>query len=260
MVKIYSEKEIEIVKKGGEILAKVFKGLQRRIKIGVNLRELDELAHNLTRKLGAEPAFFGYRPDGARYPYPFAICTSLNNIIVHGQPTSYKLKSGDVLKIDFGIKYKGTRREPAEWFYSDAAFTVIVGKSDSLKNNLIKATKKALEEAMEIAKPGKTLGDIGWAIEKTAKKFGVKVIKGLTGHGIGQSLHEDPTIYNYGKKGTGLVLKPGMVLAIEPMFAIGTDQIIQNSDESWATKDGSLSAHFEHTIVITDKGSRVLTE
>lgn len=252
MVKIYNEKEIEIIKKGGEILAKVFKGIERRIKIGISLRELDELAHNLTRKLGAEPAFFGYRPDGARYPYPFAICTSLNNIIVHGQPTSYKLKSGDVLKIDFGIKYKG--------FYSDSAFTIIIGKTDALKTNLIKATKKALEEAIKYAKPGNTLGDIGWAIEKTAKKYGVKVIKGLTGHGIGQSLHEDPTIYNYGKKGTGLILKPGMILAIEPMFAIGTNQIVQNSDESWATKDRSLSAHFEHTIAITEKNSEVLTQ
>ena len=215
MVKIYSQEQVAKIKQSGRILARILKILKNEAKIGISLKYLDNLAFRLAKESGAEPAFFNYQPDGAEYPYMASVCTSLNNVIVHGFPTDYKLVSGDVLKIDFGIKYKG--------YYSDSAATIIIGKSSPVAKNLSRATQKALEEAIKIAKPGSHLGDIGWAIEKTAKKYKVRVIKGLTGHGVGLNLHEDPIIYNYGNKGEGLELKAGMVLAIEPMFSVGTN-------------------------------------
>ncbi len=251
MVKIYSFLDVEKIRQSGKILAEVFEILKKEIQIGVSLKYLDDLAYKVIKEKGARPAFLGYRPGGAKNPYRASICASVNNVIVHGFPGNYKLQSGDVLKIDCGVKYKN--------FYSDAAFTAIVGKGTKEKENLIKATKDALDEAIKYAKPGSHLGNIGWAIERIAEKFGVKAVEELTGHGIGRDLHEDPTIYNYGEKGKGIELKTGMVLAIEPMFSSGSDRIIQLPDESWATSDGSLSAHFEHTVAIAEKGAVVLT-
>lgn len=252
MIKIYSKSEIEKIAESGEILLKILKRVSEEAIIGKNLSQLDKLAFELTKKAGAEPAFLDYRPDRTQKPYAASICASVNDVIVHGLPNDYKLKNGDVLKIDFGVKYQG--------FYSDAAVTLAIGEIAPEAKKLVMATKMALNEAIKIAKPGNFLGDIGWVIEKTAKKFGVKVVKGLTGHGIGKKLHEEPTIYNFGKKGSGIELKAGMVLAIEPMFVIGSERIVQKSDESWATADGSLSAHFEHTVAIMERGVRVLTK
>jgi methionyl aminopeptidase len=251
LVTIYTKEEIEKIGLSGKILAKTSRLLKGEIKEGVSLKQLDKLAHDFIKSTGAEPAFLNYQPDGANHPYPASICASINDIVVHGVPTDYKLHSGDVLKVDLGVKLNG--------FYSDSAFTVIVGKGTKEAINLVKATYTSLEEAIRHVKPGNKLGDIGWAIEKTANRFGVHVITGLTGHGIGNDLHEDPTIYNYGNKGQGMELKSGMVLAIEPMFSVGTNQVIQLDDESWATKDGSLSAHFEHTVAVTSKGPIILT-
>ncbi|MEK7553311.1 MAG: type I methionyl aminopeptidase [Patescibacteria group bacterium] len=252
MICIYSSSEIKSIADSGAILAEVFEKTAKEARVGMILKDLDKLAFKLIKELGAEPAFLNYRPSGALKPYSATICASVNDVIVHGLPDNYQLKNGDVLKLDSGVKHRG--------FYSDAAITVGIGTILPEAGKLIKATKMALEEAIKMAKPGNFLGDIGWVIEKVAKKFGVKTIKELTGHGIGRELHEDPTIYNFGKRGKGIELKSGMVLAIEPMFAIGTEKIIQKKDESWATADGSLSAHFEHTIAITDKGPKVLTQ
>ncbi|MEK7062261.1 MAG: type I methionyl aminopeptidase [Patescibacteria group bacterium] len=252
MICIYSSSEIKSIADSGAILAEVFEKTTKEARVGMILKDLDKLAFKLIKELGAEPAFLNYRPSGALKPYSATICASVNDVIVHGLPDNYQLKNGDVLKLDSGVKHRG--------FYSDAAITVGIGTILPEAGKLIKATKMALEEAIKMAKPGNFLGDIGWVIEKVAKKFGVKTIKELTGHGIGRELHEDPTIYNFGKRGKGIELKSGMVLAIEPMFAIGTEKIIQKKDESWATADGSLSAHFEHTIAITDKGPKVLTQ
>jgi len=251
-VKIKTSSEIKFIAASGAILAEVFKRVIKEVRVGTVLKDLDKLAFKLIGELGAEPAFLNYRPNGALKSYQATICASVNDVIVHGLPNNYQLKNGDVLKLDFGVKYKG--------FYSDAAITVGIGTISPEAGKLIKAAENALNEAIKIAEPGNFLGDIGWVIEKTAKKFGVKTIKELTGHGIGRELHEDPTIYNFGKRGKGIELKSGMVLAIEPMFAIGTEKIIQKKDESWATADGSLSAHFEHTIAITDEGPEVLTQ
>jgi len=205
----------------------------------------------LTKQEKAQPAFLGYQPDGASKGFGASICASVNETVVHGFPSDYKLKSGDILKIDFGVEKNG--------FFADAALTIGIGNISGEARHLIKNTKLALEKAIKIAKPGKTLGDIGWIIQKISQKAKLKVIKDLTGHGIGLELHEEPTIYNFGEKGKGIELKSGMVLAIEPMFSMSANEIIQMSDESWATADGSLSAHFEHTIAITEKGAVVLT-
>ncbi len=251
MINLYSASEIKRIALAGKILAKVLESVKKEVKVGVSLRQLDRLAFQLAKKYKARPAFLGYRPDAASKPFGGSICASINDVIVHGLPSDYKLQNGDVLKIDIGIEYQN--------FFADAAITVGIGEISREAKYLIEITGLALKKAIKMAKPGRTLGDIGWIIWKTAEDNGLKVIKDLTGHGIGKELHEDPVIYNFGRKGEGIRLEPGMVLAIEPMLAIGTEKIFQCPDESWATDDGSLSAHFEHTIVITEKGSEVLT-
>jgi len=251
MVNLKSQEEIKKIAIAGRILAKILKTLTKEAKIGTRLSQLNALAYQLTKKYKARPAFLGYQPTGASKPFGASICASVNEVVVHGFPSDYKLQSGDVLKIDFGVEYQG--------FFADAALTIGIGKISKEAKHLIKTTELALKRAIKQAKPGKTLGDIGWIIQKTAEDNGLKVIKCLTGHGVGKELHEEPTIYNYGEKGKGIVLRPGMVLAIEPMLAISTEKIIQKSDESWATADGSLSAHFEHTVAITEKGAKILT-
>lgn len=252
MVKIYSEDEIGKISESGKILAQVLNKTAQEAKIGVSLKYLDGLAFKLIKEVGAEPAFLGYRPDGAKCSYGATICASINDVIVHGFPGDYKLKNGDILKIDCGVKYKG--------FYSDSAITIGIGSISKEAELLIKTTKNALKEAINIAIAGNHLEDIGFTINKIIKKAGCKAVKGLTGHGIGFKLHEDPVIYNFGKKGQGLELKPGMVLAIEPMVSMGSENIIQKLDESWATADKSLSAHFEHTVAIMKNGVEILTK
>lgn len=246
-----SSEEVRSIALAGKTLAKILETLKKETKVGAKLNDLDKLAYRLTRKYKARPAFLGYRPNGASKPYGGAICASINDVIVHGLPSDYKLQNGDVLKIDIGIEYQG--------FFADAAVTIGIGEISKQAERLIKITELALKKAIKMARPKKTLGDIGWIIQKTAEDNGLKVIKNLTGHGIGKKLHEDPVIYNFGGKGEGIKLESGMVLAIEPMLAIGTEKIIQRPDESWATEDGSLSAHFEHTVAIMEKGSQILT-
>lgn len=252
MVHIYSFSEIKKIALAGKILAKILKILKKEARIGVRLKYLDKLAYQLTEKYKARPAFLGYSPDGASKPFGGSICASINDVIVHGLPSDYKLQNGDILKIDFGIEYQN--------FFADAAITIAIGEISKEARHLIKITELALKKAIKTAKPGKTLGDIGWIVKKTAEDNGLKAIKDLTGHGVGKELHENPVIYNFGKEGEGIKLETGMVLAIEPMLAISTENIIQRPDESWATDDGSLSAHFEHTIAIAEKGPKVLTE
>ena len=251
MIRLKTSDQIQVLAASGVILASVMKAITREVKEGVRLSDLDKMAEELMRKSGAEPAFLNYKPGGADRPYPASICTSLNDVVVHGLPSSRKVKSGDLLKLDFGVKYQG--------FYTDAAVTIPIGEVSDEAKRLMKATKRALEKAIGIARPGKTTGDIGFEIEKVAKAFGFKPVRGLTGHGVGFAVHEEPTIYNYGEKGKGKKLEPGMVIAIEPMFSAGDDEIRQLKDESWATKDGSLAAQFEHTVAITKTGARILT-
>lgn len=252
MILLKTDKEIEVLKESGKILSSVLRTLEKKAGIGVNLMELENLARKMLKEAGAKPAFLGYQPEGAGRPYPAALCLSLNEVVVHGIPREYILRPGDVLKIDMGVVYEG--------MYTDSAVTVGMGKISPLAKRLMASTRKALDKALKAAKKGKHLGDIGYAIERRAKKDGFEVIRGLTGHGVGYEVHEDPVILNYGKKGTGVELKEGMVLAIEPMLSVSSPDVIQNRDESYSSADGSLTAQFEHTIAITKKGTIILTK
>lgn len=248
---IKTKEEIEKIRKAGRILAQVAKVVLSRAEEGITLKTLDNIARELIEKAGAKPAFLGYWPYGAKKPYPCSICTSVNDTVVHGVPNDYKLRSGDVLKLDFGVLLDG--------WHADAAWTVGIGQIDPNANKLIKVAEKALFAGIKQSKAGKALGDIGWAINSIAKDYGFSVMQGLTGHGIGKELHEEPSVFNEGQKGRGLILETGMVLAIEPMVSAGTNKIIQKGDDSFATADGSISAHFEHTIAITKNGPEILT-
>lgn len=251
MVSLKTAQEIEILKKSGAILKSLLHELSLRAQKGVLLTELDSFARSFAKKHSAYPAFLNYRPEGARHAYQAAICTSLNETVVHGVPHQRRLVLGDVLKIDAGIIYEG--------MYTDAATTVVVGKASPQVKRLINATRKALDEAIALVRPGKTVGDIGWIIERRARLEHCKVLRALTGHGVGYELHEDPPVYNYGNRGEGMVLREGMVLAIEPMFSLSSEDIVQQSDESYASADGSFTAHFEHTVVVTKRGHLVIT-
>jgi methionyl aminopeptidase len=251
MLILKTSEEIGVMAEGGRRLAAVLARLAEETRAGVTTKSLDRLAYQLIHKSGAKPAFLHYRPAGAQRAYPYSLCASVNSVVVHGQPSEYVIKDGDLIKLDLGLLYKG--------FYSDAALTVGVGKISKEAKRLMTTTEEALRAAIAETKVGKTLGDIGYVITKGAKKSGYVVAEGLTGHGIGRALHEDPTVWNVGQKGGGEELREGVVLAIEPMFAAGKPALRQLRDESWATADGSLSAHFEHTVAVTKNGPLVLT-
>ncbi len=256
MIRIYKENEIEILRQGGKILAKIIEELKKEVKSGITIKYLDEVAEDLILKYGAEPSFKGY--DG----FPAALCTSINEEIVHAVPSERKLKQGDILSLDLGIRFEG--------LCTDMAITVpVLGppgrarveKITKQARKLIKVTKQVLKIGISQAKPGNHLEDIGWAIQNYVEKNGFKVVRELVGHGVGKKVHEEPQVPNYGKKGKGIKLKPGMVLALEPMVTVGDWHIKQTKDGfGYKTADNSLSCHFEHTIAITPKGPEVLTQ
>ncbi len=247
-----SERDIEMLRISGAILGRILRALAVSAKKGVRLMELDAQAQELLCDEGARAAFLGYKPEGAVKAYPAALCTSVNQQIVHGVPSKYVLKEGDILKIDFGVDYNG--------FITDGALTVGIEKISKTAKRLMKATEDALADAIAVCAPGVHLGDIGHVIELRAAKNGFGVAQGLTGHGVGFALHEDPTVYNFGRKGEGMKLVPGLVIAIEPMFTAGAGSITQMKDDSYATRDGSIAAHFEHTIAVNERGIEVLTK
>ena len=251
-LRLKNKKDLAGLRASGKILKKIMSVLARRAKIGTRLIDLDRLAKEIIEDNKAQSAFFRYRPEKNSKPFPAFICASINDAVVHGIPNFYVLKKGDLLKIDLGIKYQG--------YITDAAKTLTVGSVTKEANLLIRATKEALEKGVGACRVKNTLGDIGYAIEKTAKKYNVSVIRRLGGHGVGFELHEEPTVYNFGAPKTGLVLEEGMVLALEPMFCLGSGEITELSDGSFVTADNTLSAHFEHTVAITKKGPRVLTK
>jgi methionyl aminopeptidase len=248
---IKTELEISRIRQSSKITAAILRKLSVAAVVGVSLLELERMAKELTEDAGAKPAFLNYRSYGESHRFPFALCASVNDTIVHGRPSGYILKSGDLLKLDFGVDWNGG--------ISDSAITVPVGKVSSEGLRLVKITKQALREGIRAAKDGNKVGDIGFAIERIVGMAGFKVVEGLTGHGVGNELHEDPIIYNYGKPNTGIPLKTGMVIAIEPMVSVGTQAIHQLKDDSFVTADGSLSAHFEHTVLITRTGGEILS-
>ena len=247
MIKIKTEKEIEIIKEGGKILAKIMKELKKRVRSGITTKELDRVAETLIFKYKAKPAFKGYED------FPAALCASVNQVIVHAVPSDYQLKTGDILSLDLGVRYKG--------FFTDMAITIPVGNVDFETLRLVKVTKKALKLGIKKARVGNTFGEVGATIQRYVEYQGFNVVRELCGHGIGRELHEDPQIFNFGKRHKGEKIKPGMVFCIEPMVTIGDWHLKKSADGfGYKTKDGSLSAHFEDTIAVTEQGSLVLTE
>jgi len=253
MISIKTKEEIEILAEGGKILAKIMKELEKRVKPGITTKELDRLAESLILKSGGKCSFKGYKDNGySAIPYPACLCTSINEEIVHVAPSERKLKEGDIVSLDLGIFFKG--------FHTDMAITVPVGKISPEAQRLIRVTKKALKRGIKKVRPGNTFGDIGNTIQRYVESQGFNVVRDLCGHGIGRELHEDPKILNYGKRRTGQEIKDGMVICLEPMVTMG-DWYIKRTKNGFGyeTQDGSLSAHFEHTIAVIKEGCRILT-
>lgn len=250
---IKTPQEIEILREGGKILAQILQKVSQQVKPGISTKDLDDYAYKLITDGGDKPAFLNYRSRTDEEPYPATLCTSVNNEIVHGIPRKNKiLKEGDIISLDLGLNHKG--------LFTDHAITVPVGQISKKDQKLIDDTKQALEVGIWSAQGGATVGDIGYTIESfVAKRYGI--VRELSGHGVGKKVHEDPFIPNYGRRGKGEKLVPGMVIAIEPMLNLGRDDIVSSGDNySIRTADGSHSAHFEHTILITEGEPEILTK
>lgn len=246
MITIKSDREIELLRIAGNIVYETHQYLKQFLKPGITTLELDRLAYDFIKSKGATPSFKNYNG------FPASICTSVNYQVVHGIPGKMKLKNGDIISIDIGACYKG--------YHGDSAWSYPIGKVSKENELLLYNTEKALFEGLKEVKPGNRIGDISYAIESYAKKHNLGVVKELVGHGVGTSVHEAPDIPNFGKKGTGPRIKKGMVFAIEPMLNLGSPNIVM-LDDNWTieTEDYSPSAHFEHTVVVTDDGYEILT-
>lgn len=246
MISIKSPREIELLRVAGEITGSTHNYLKPFIKPGVTTKELDKLAEDYIISRGATPSFKGY--DG----FPGTICASINEEVVHGIPGNRKLKEGDIISIDIGACYKG--------YHGDSAWTYPVGKISKEKEYLLKHTEKSLFEGLSVIKDRIHVGDIGYAVSKYAQEHNLSVVRELVGHGVGTDVHEEPDVPNFGKQGSGPVLKEGMVIAVEPMLNLGTREIfILDDDWTIVTGDEKPSAHFEHTVLITKDGCEILT-
>ena len=246
MIRLKTPEEIDRMAAAGRILARCHEILRSKARPGVTTGELDAAAERFIRSQGAEPAFKGYRG------FPGSICASPNSMVVHGIPGSYALKRGDILSIDIGVVLEG--------WVADAAITHAIGNVTPIAGRLLATTRGALFDAVEQCRPGNRLGDVSHAVQERVENDGFAVIRSLVGHGIGRDMHEDPQIPNFGDAGTGPELEEGMVLAIEPMVNVGTHHVRMGQD-NWAvySQDGSLAAHFEHTVAVTAEGPRILT-
>jgi len=252
VIHLKNKQDIVILQEGGKRLAKVMKVLRRETKPGVSAAFLDELAYTMIKKYGGYPSFLNYQPDFSNRPFPNSLCVSLNDVIVHGIPRKdIILKPGDLVSLDLGMEYQG--------LFTDMAITVGLGRMKPEEKRLIETTQKALAVAIKVARPGKTLGDIGYAIENCATKNGFVVIRDLVGHGVGYAVHEDPPIFNYGEKGKGMKIETGLVIAIEPMITSGNGSIKEMSDNSFTTLNGKKACHFEHTIAILKNKTIIIT-
>jgi methionyl aminopeptidase len=242
-----SPREIERMKKPCRIVAEILNQVKELVKPGVTTLELDSMAEKLSRNYKARPAFKGYSG------YPFSLCCSVNEQVVHGMPSYRRLCDGDILSIDFGVVHSG--------FYGDAAVTLPVGSVSEKASKLMRVTEDCLYQAIQMAVVGRRLSDISHAVQVYAEKHGFSVVRDFVGHGIGRSLHESPQIPNFGLPGKGVLLQPGMVLAIEPMINEKSPEV-QILEDGWTavTRDGALSAHFEHTVAICESGPEVLTK
>lgn len=255
MISIKTQEEIDIMKEGGKRHRLILDILSKMIKPNVSSYDLEKKARKLIEEEGDKGSFLNYKPKGAKRAYPACLCVSINDEIVHGIPNEEEkiLKSGDIVSIDLGLTHKG--------LITDSAITVIVGDGSEKDKKLVEHTKEALYLGIKEAKVGNKIGDIGFVIGSFGRKLGYGVCEGLAGHGVGYKVHEDPFVPNEGVRNTGEVLKEGMVLAIEPMFTLGSSKIILAKDGyTYKTADGSKAAHFEHTIAITKEGPIILTK
>ena len=253
-IKLKTPEEIEILREGGQRHAEILNHLAKMVKPGVSTLILEEEALRLIREGGDKAAFLGYKPQGAKRVYPAALCVSINDEIVHGIPNEAAriIDDGDIVSIDLGLLHRG--------LITDAAITVPAGTVDDESQKLIEVTRTALKRGIEAATVGNTVGDIGYAIYEAVRSSGFTLAEDLTGHGVGYSVHEEPFVPNFGKKGEGEKLVPGMVIAIEPMVNIGKPGIrLARDGYTIKTRDGSRSAHFEHTVAINEKGNIILT-
>ncbi len=255
MINIKKPEEIEILRESGKRHAFILAEVAKIVVPGVSTKDLDDLADKLIKEGGDKAAFLNYTPRGAKRPYPASLCVSVNNEIVHGIPNEDPiiLQEGDVVALDLGLVHKG--------LITDSAITVGVGKLSEENKKLIEHCREALFLGIKAAKGGNHVGDIGHAIESFVRPLGYGLCEGLAGHGVGYKVHEDPFVPNEGRAGTGELLKPGMVIAIEPMITLGTDKIVLAKDGyTYKTADGTNSAHCEHTIAITDGDPIILTK
>lgn len=244
---VKTPEEIAVMREGGKILAQIQRELVAAVREGMTTAELDLIARKLFAGRGVEPSFLGYQG------YPAAICVSVNDEVVHGIPRADRvLKSGDLVSLDLGALSKG--------FHTDTAVTVVVGKASREAKKLLKLTRRALEKGIDAVRPGATTGDVGWAIQSFVESSGYSVVRELVGHGVGRDLHEAPAVPNFGQPGRGVRLEVGMTLAIEPMVNAGQPEVDTLKD-GWTvvTRDHSLAAHVEHTVVVTDRGCEILT-
>ncbi|MBI5140190.1 MAG: type I methionyl aminopeptidase [Candidatus Vogelbacteria bacterium] len=252
MIKIKNEKEIQIIREGGGRLAKVLYEVAKGVAVGMTKIEIDKMAEDLIVAGGDIPAFKNYKPDGAKIAFPAVLCVSVNDEIVHGIPNDYRLREGDIVGLDLGIKYGG--------MFTDMAITIGIGEISKDARKLIEVTSQSLEVGILAARGGAYTGDIGHAIESFVNAYGYGIVRELSGHGVGHEIHEEPYVPNFGRPRTGVKLKPGMVIAIEPMINIGGDAIVLGADKfTYKTRDGSLSAHFEKTILIREGEPEILT-
>jgi len=246
MVLLKNDEEIELIRKSAEVLSKAHGEIARLIEPGIETKKLDELAEEYIRDNGGYPSFKGF------HGFPASLCISVNETVVHGFPGKYRLKDGDIVSIDCGVLLNG--------FHSDCAYTYPVGNVDEEVQLLLNRTKESLYKGIEQAQYGKRVGDISFAIQSYIDQFGYGIVRELVGHGLGRGLHEAPEVPNYGKRGKGIKLKPGLVLAVEPMINLGDKKVVQK-DDGWTinTADGRPSAHFEHTVAILRDKTEVLT-
>lgn len=245
--------DIKILKEGGGILASILHEIEKIISPGVKASYLDEMAEMMIKKAGGRPSFKNYKTKDDKVPYPASLCVSVNDEVVHGVPGNKVFKQGDIASLDLGMEYKG--------LYTDMAITVPVGDAGEQSLKIIEAGRNALIKGIDAVKAGAVVGDISSAIQSFVEKNDFGVVKNLVGHGLGRKAHEDPEIPNWGQKGKGTKLKEGLVIAIEPMITAGKPDVYLDKDLwTWKTKDGSLSAHFEHTIIITKTGAEIITK
>jgi methionyl aminopeptidase len=253
MIELRTPAQIEQMRPAGRFVAEVITALSRAARVGVNLLELDEVAHRLIRERGAESCYIDYHPSFGASPFGKVLCTSVNDAVLHGLPHDYVLQDGDLLSVDFAASVDG--------WVSDSALSVVVGTPRAEDLALIEVTGRALEAGIDAARDGNRLGDVSAAIGEVARSAGLRINLQFGGHGVGRTMHGDPHVPNDGRAGRGLKLKPGLVIAIEPWFLHTTDEIYTDQD-GWTlrSKDGSRGAHMEHTVAITADGPLVLTE